>query len=368
MTVKIHFGIMLDNVNFFIIHLTYKIMKKISLTLLLLTLLNFQSIFAQSSCQNNKSFQKGEKVYIWSSKEWGSSDKEWIEYDYDGKEGEQYKLKKVVGNSTSTMSLTSLQDVFSASEYAKLDKSKGACASCTPSYISEFNTESLKLINDYRAKNNVAALKQDPVLQKAAQDYVDWMVKNLQSNSNISHTADGTSVNDRVLKAAKSLNAVVLDDPLNGKYAFKGTGENLTSGRLCAFDAFESWRTSTSGHDWQMKNGGHQYVGMGVACGINAKGERVIFAAQVFGGEKAVQETKSDTNPTSTTTSTTTATTTGTEITMGSSMSTNQRIYSPNKEHYLVMQSDGNLVVYTKDDKPTWATDTYGKGNGCRLE
>ena len=78
MTVKIHFGIMLDNVNFFIIHLTYKIMKKISLTLLLLTLLNFQSIFAQSSCQNNKSFQKGEKVYIWSSKEWGSSDKEWI--------------------------------------------------------------------------------------------------------------------------------------------------------------------------------------------------------------------------------------------------------------------------------------------------
>ncbi len=33
--------------------------------------------------------------------------------------------------------------------------------------------------------------------------------------------------------------------------------------------------------------------------------------------------------------------------------------------HILVMQEDGNLVIYDADKKPTWATDTYGKGRDC---
>lgn len=40
----------------------------------------------------------------------------------------------------------------------------------------------------------------------------------------------------------------------------------------------------------------------------------------------------------------------------------NQRTWSPNKNFYLSMQEDGNLVLYTKDDKALWASGTYGKG------
>jgi len=40
----------------------------------------------------------------------------------------------------------------------------------------------------------------------------------------------------------------------------------------------------------------------------------------------------------------------------------NQRTWSPNKSFYLSMQEDGNLVLYTKNDKAVWASGTYGKG------
>ena len=36
--------------------------------------------------------------------------------------------------------------------------------------------------------------------------------------------------------------------------------------------------------------------------------------------------------------------------------------WSPNKKHYVVFQADGNLVVYTPDKKPIWATGTQNKG------
>lgn len=36
--------------------------------------------------------------------------------------------------------------------------------------------------------------------------------------------------------------------------------------------------------------------------------------------------------------------------------------WSPGKKHYVVFQPDGNLVVYTPDKKPIWATGTQNKG------
>lgn len=36
--------------------------------------------------------------------------------------------------------------------------------------------------------------------------------------------------------------------------------------------------------------------------------------------------------------------------------------WSPGKKHYVVFQADGNLVVYTPDKKPIWATGTQNKG------
>lgn len=35
--------------------------------------------------------------------------------------------------------------------------------------------------------------------------------------------------------------------------------------------------------------------------------------------------------------------------------------------HVLVMQDDGNLVIYDSNKKPTWSTNTHGKGKGCIL-
>jgi hypothetical protein len=48
----------------------------------------------------------------------------------------------------------------------------------------------------------------------------------------------------------------------------------------------------------------------------------------------------------------------------------NQRLYSPSGQYFLVMQSDGNLVVYAvgqgdtgqNSNKPIWASHTNGKG------
>ena len=56
-------------------------------------------------------------------------------------------------------------------------------------------------------------------------------------------------------------------------------------------------------------------------------------------------------------------------ISSGKSMKVNDRINSPDGKHYLVMQSDGNVVIYTtKNNNPIWATDTYGSGNGCHFD
>lgn len=47
----------------------------------------------------------------------------------------------------------------------------------------------------------------------------------------------------------------------------------------------------------------------------------------------------------------------------GSQLAINQMILSPNKNFKLVMQSDGNLVVYqTIDQKPLWASGTMNSG------
>jgi uncharacterized protein YkwD len=270
-------------------------MKKITITLcsLVLLTLGIQGLLAQDACATNQSFRTGETVYFWSP-----FDKKWDSGTYGGKNGAEHTINVPGG----TMTMESLTGVYDAGGYAKLDRSLGACAECTPSHVQSFQQESLRLINAYRAKHGGAPLKLDPVLQKAAQDYVAWCSQNRPAYfSKGAHTADGTSHQERIINAAKALGVPVLNDPRNGPYVFKGVGENMTVGRLCAFDAFESWRTSTMGHDGQMKSSRHQYVGFGVACGIDADGNRFLVAAQVFGGEKGQGAATSASTPTAST-------------------------------------------------------------------
>jgi prepilin-type N-terminal cleavage/methylation domain-containing protein len=44
----------------------------------------------------------------------------------------------------------------------------------------------------------------------------------------------------------------------------------------------------------------------------------------------------------------------------GGSLSVNQKLTSPNNQYYLIMQGDGNLVLYTAANVPLWASNTGG--------
>lgn len=361
------------------------------LSSLLIGLGLFSSLHAQNFCTRQPSFSVGQKAHAWSS--W---DNEWKTFTYQGKEGNDHIFQDSE-QANSRMRTPDLSMIYTEREFAKLDLSQGKCARCVPSQLAYFRSESLRLLNQYRAQNGKAALKHDPVLEKAAQDYVDWCAANYSRymGASNSHRADGTEVGDRVIAAARTLGAPVLEDPNNGLYAFKGVGENLTTGRLCSDAAFESWRGSSS-HDWQMKFERHQYVGIAVACGQDPNGNCFIVAAQVFGGEKAQAEQAADgraatsparsprtsgaSRPSSAPASSRNPQTAPTPrrpsqpqasaqstLVLGQEMKTNQRIYAADRSHYLVVQTDGNLVIYTRADKPIWATMTHSQGSGCRL-
>lgn len=54
-------------------------------------------------------------------------------------------------------------------------------------------------------------------------------------------------------------------------------------------------------------------------------------------------------------------------LTPGKNLKENERLYSPDKSHYLVMQSDGNLCIYTGSDGFVWCS-MVTTGAGCRLD
>jgi hypothetical protein len=53
-------------------------------------------------------------------------------------------------------------------------------------------------------------------------------------------------------------------------------------------------------------------------------------------------------------------------IPVGGKLTEEQRIYSPNKTHYLTIQDDGNLCIYTSSDKFVWCS-MADKGSGSYL-
>ncbi len=53
-------------------------------------------------------------------------------------------------------------------------------------------------------------------------------------------------------------------------------------------------------------------------------------------------------------------------IAVGGKLTEGQRIYSPNKTHYLAMQADGNLCIYTSSDRFVWCS-MVTKGSGSYL-
>lgn len=43
------------------------------------------------------------------------------------------------------------------------------------------------------------------------------------------------------------------------------------------------------------------------------------------------------------------------------------KLVSENGEYFAILQGDANFVVYTKDNHPIWASNTYGKAHGGYL-
>ncbi|WP_373552327.1 RICIN domain-containing protein [Haliscomenobacter sp.] len=55
-------------------------------------------------------------------------------------------------------------------------------------------------------------------------------------------------------------------------------------------------------------------------------------------------------------------------LTAGQTLATGQRLDAPNGSHYLIMQTDGNVVIYTTvGNKPIWATQTQHKSSGGKF-
>lgn len=44
-----------------------------------------------------------------------------------------------------------------------------------------------------------------------------------------------------------------------------------------------------------------------------------------------------------------------------------EKLYSSDKSHYLVVQDDGNLCIYTKNDAFVWCAMSHGQQPGCYL-
>ncbi|MBL7795423.1 MAG: hypothetical protein JNJ90_02880 [Saprospiraceae bacterium] len=61
------------------------------------------------------------------------------------------------------------------------------------------------------------------------------------------------------------------------------------------------------------------------------------------------------------------ATTSTSTLALGKSLKETERLYSPDKSHYLVMQTDGNLCIYTSSDRFVWCS-MVTTGAGCRLD
>ncbi len=142
---------------------------------------------------------------------------------------------------------------------------------CDNINLQQFRNESLRLINNYRENMGKERLVIDQFLNEAAQNYVEWCVRNVRSYERNPHEADGTTHEQRISRVI---------DIRSGSYDFKGTGENVARGYPCAKEAFEGWKSSSS-HNWQMLNQDHEYIGFGIACY-----DGTFIAAQVFGNQK----------------------------------------------------------------------------------
>ncbi len=66
-------------------------------------------------------------------------------------------------------------------------------------------------------------------------------------------------------------------------------------------------------------------------------------------------------------TSTSTSLDKETTLKLGEELKVNEKKYSINGKYYLIMQSDGNVVIYTDTDNPIWSTATNGSGDKARF-
>jgi uncharacterized protein YkwD len=130
-------------------------------------------------------------------------------------------------------------------------------ANTYPSEAKDWRTEMLTLINLQRAQKGIAPLKLCGALNKAAQDYAEYMAR----QNFISHKGkDGSTVDLRITRAGYEWRK-----GLNGGYI----GENIAAGQPSVTAVMKSW-ISSSEHFKNLMNRNFVDVGFGRAFAKNA--------------------------------------------------------------------------------------------------
>jgi hypothetical protein len=143
-----------------------------------------------------------------------------------------------------------------------------------------------------------------------------------------------------------------------GSMVGKGSGCRLVmqaDGNLVVFDSKNqvAWSTGTQ----VIENSGSSSEWRATRCTIEDNGTLCLYTKT----NQKVWSSKEGKLSINTSVSTSTS-----ELTTGGVLKENEKLYSSNKSHYLLMQSDGNLCIYTSSNGFVWGS-MVGKGSGCRL-
>lgn len=126
--------------------------------------------------------------------------------------------------------------------------------------------------NQYRIERGLPALKQDPILQKAA----EARAKDMAVTGNFSHDVATTTPLVNAWGFMKQAG-----------YPYSYAGENLATKFNTATDTVNAWKASPT-HNKNLIDGRYSEVGVAIVPG-QYKGESTYFVVQFFGSKKAPQ-------------------------------------------------------------------------------
>lgn len=133
-------------------------------------------------------------------------------------------------------------------------------------FASEINKDAIiQLVNGSRTENNISILNENPILDKAAQDKLDDMIK----NNYFAHTSPAGITPWHWFD--------------ENKYDYKYAGENLALGFSSVENEHQAWMDSPT-HRKNILNINYQEIGVAVGKGV-IDGNLVTIAVQEFGAK-----------------------------------------------------------------------------------